>query len=108
MALCLVVNGGDREYQELAPGSSLTAFVETLGFRPDRVAIERNGAIVPRTEWPQSALNEGDKLEVVHFVGGGAPCHASCTKRTMTEGELLYQQKCSGRCGSAVFAVHSE
>ena len=37
----------------------------------DRVAVEHNGEIVPRSNWTETALNNGDRLEVVHFVGGG-------------------------------------
>jgi thiamine biosynthesis protein ThiS len=36
------------------------------------VAVEHNGEIVPRTVWAETTLNAGDRLEVVHFVGGGA------------------------------------
>ncbi len=72
MALRLVVNGTEKTVETLGPGAAMTEFVATLGFRPDRVAVERNGDIVPRAEWPVCALAEGDKLEVVHFVGGGA------------------------------------
>jgi len=39
--------------------------------KSDRVAIELNRDIVPRDRWPDTNLQEGDKLEVVHFVGGG-------------------------------------
>ena len=69
-ALLLTVNGVPREFG-LEPGAVLTAFVAELGFRPDRVALEQNGAIVPRTRWPETEVREGDRLEVVHFVGGG-------------------------------------
>jgi thiamine biosynthesis protein ThiS len=41
--------------------------------KPDRVAIELNREIVPRGQWSQTRLNEGDRLEIVHFVGGGSP-----------------------------------
>ncbi len=71
MALRLFVNGTEKTVVEIAAGAPMTEFVATLGLRPDRVAVERNGEIVPRTEWPACALEEGDKLEVVHFVGGG-------------------------------------
>lgn len=71
MALTLFVNGGSREFEALEPGSPMSLFVEALGFRPDRVAIEQNGEIVPRLTWPESKLQDGDRLEVVHFVGGG-------------------------------------
>jgi thiamine biosynthesis protein ThiS len=39
--------------------------------KPDRVAIELNREIVPRDQWPQTPLHEGDRLEIVQFVGGG-------------------------------------
>jgi len=39
--------------------------------KPDRVAIERNRDIVPRDQWDAVSLQEGDRLEIVHFVGGG-------------------------------------
>ena len=41
------------------------------GFDPTRVAVERNGEIVPRAEYGQTALLEDDVLEIVSFVGGG-------------------------------------
>lgn len=72
MAMRLVVNGSEKLVEAIAAGAPMTDFVATLGFRPDRVAVERNGEIVPRAEWGTCTLAEGDKLEVVHFVGGGA------------------------------------
>jgi sulfur carrier protein len=69
--MILVINGQEREFPELAPDSSLTALVEALGLKTDRVAVERNGSIVSRADWAATALRERDKLEVVHFVGGG-------------------------------------
>ena len=50
---------------------TLEAYVSTLGMRSDRVAVELNGEIIPRSQWSATALKDGDKLEVVHFVGGG-------------------------------------
>lgn len=72
MALRLTVNGAEKTIDALESGSPLADFVATLGFRPDRVAVERNGEIVPRSEWPTCALQAEDRLEVVHFVGGGS------------------------------------
>jgi thiamine biosynthesis protein ThiS len=40
--------------------------------KPDRVAIELNREIVPRNQWPLTPLHDGDRLEIVHFVGGGS------------------------------------
>jgi sulfur carrier protein len=65
----LQINGEERSFDPPVP--TLAALVETLGMKPDRVAVELNRDIVPRDRWADTALNEGDQLEVVHFVGGG-------------------------------------
>jgi thiamine biosynthesis protein ThiS len=65
----LFINGEEREF---AAGSfTLAALVEQLGMKSDRVAIELNRDIVARDRWPATLLAEGDRLEIVHFVGGG-------------------------------------
>jgi sulfur carrier protein len=68
----LQINGDERQFA--APGDSLTlaALVEILGMKSDRVAVELNREIVPRGRWSDTHLKEGDRLEMVHFVGGGA------------------------------------
>jgi len=63
----LTINGESRVF----PAETLSALVEQLGMKPDRVAIELNREIVPRDRWVQTRLHEGDRLEIVHFVGGG-------------------------------------
>lgn len=68
----LTINGVPRDFASLQQGASLSALVAELGFRPDRVALEQNGQIVPRTRWAEASVQEGDRLEVVHFVGGGS------------------------------------
>jgi sulfur carrier protein len=50
---------------------TLGALIEQLGMKGDRVAVELNREIVPRALWSETALHEGDRLEIVHFVGGG-------------------------------------
>jgi thiamine biosynthesis protein ThiS len=50
---------------------TLAALIESLGMKPDRVAVELNRDIVPRDRWPETPLKDGDRLEIVHFVGGG-------------------------------------
>ena len=67
----LTINGRDREFRELETDPSLQHLIETLQLKADRVAVERNGDIVPRATWTDVRLEEGDKLEVVQFVGGG-------------------------------------
>ena len=65
----LVINGEDREFTTL---SSLSDLVAQLGMKADRVAVELNRDLVPRDRWPATTLSDGDKLEIVHFVGGGS------------------------------------
>jgi thiamine biosynthesis protein ThiS len=66
-----VVNGQSREFPQLAVPAHLQDLIANLGLQGDRVAIEHNGNIVPRAEWANTALEDGDRLEIVHFVGGG-------------------------------------
>lgn len=61
------VNGEAREVQ----ATTLSDLVEALGLDPRKVAIERNLEIVPRSLHGATALNEGDRIEIVQFVGGG-------------------------------------
>ena len=64
----LQINGEQKEFDN---GLSLAQLVERLAMKPDRVAIERNREIVPRGDWAETTLADGDRLEIVHFVGGG-------------------------------------
>jgi len=66
--LSLIVNGEPRR---IAPGSSIAQLVASLELDPQKVAVERNGAIVPRSTLADAPLADGDTLEIVHFVGGG-------------------------------------
>jgi thiamine biosynthesis protein ThiS len=66
----LQINGQSREFPAQL---SLSALLDSLGMKSDRVAVELNREIAPRDRWPQIALKDGDRLEIVHFVGGGAP-----------------------------------
>ena len=49
----------------------LENLIHELGLKSDRVAVEVNGEIVPRSSWAVAPVGEGDRLELVHFVGGG-------------------------------------
>jgi thiamine biosynthesis protein ThiS len=70
----LHINGNEGEYAPASGESSLTiaGLISLLGMKSDRVAVELNRDIVPRDRWSETVLNEGDRLEVVHFVGGGS------------------------------------
>jgi sulfur carrier protein len=67
-----VLNGQPRDFPQLTAPALLKELIAELGLKGDRVAVEHNGNIVPRGEWETTSLNEGDRLEIVHFVGGGA------------------------------------
>lgn len=62
------INGEMREVSNQLTVSSL---IEELKLPHDRLAIELNRAVIRRNDWPVTALGEGDKIEIVHFVGGG-------------------------------------
>ena len=61
------INGEPRQ----VAATTLSALVEELALDPRKVAIERNLEIVPRSLHAQTALSDGDRIEIVQFVGGG-------------------------------------
>ena len=67
--MTLHINGQAREF---ADSLSVGAFVAELAMKTDRVAVELNREIVPRANWESTVLKDGDRLEIVHFVGGGS------------------------------------
>jgi len=79
------LNGEAREVPE---GLTLAALLEWLKLPADRVAVERNLEIVPKDQWPATPISVGDRLEVVHFVGGGAlNCETEEGRRLMADRE---------------------
>jgi len=62
------INGEEREF---AQGLSVAQLLQELGIRPGRVVIELNRDVLPRDRHDVTVLKEGDKVEIVHFVGGG-------------------------------------
>jgi thiamine biosynthesis protein ThiS len=64
----LFINGDEKSF---ADSLSLAELIEQLGMKGDRVAVELNREIVSRAQWPETTLKDGDRLEIVHFVGGG-------------------------------------
>ena len=67
------VNGEFREYD--AP-LSIQELIADLSLHMERLAIEVNGAVIRRVDWVNTMLNANDKIEIVHFVGGGG--NANC------------------------------
>ncbi|MFB3922791.1 MAG: sulfur carrier protein ThiS [Terriglobia bacterium] len=76
--ITIQLNGEPREVPE---GLSVASLLEWLKFPADRVAVERNREIVPRSRWRETSLAAGDRLEVVHFVGGGSPASVARPSR---------------------------
>ncbi|MBP6005199.1 MAG: sulfur carrier protein ThiS [Pyrinomonadaceae bacterium] len=64
----ITLNG---ETREVPAEVDLDHLLELFSLPKQRVAIELNHAVVRRTDWPTTEVRDGDKLEVVHFVGGG-------------------------------------
>jgi thiamine biosynthesis protein ThiS len=66
--LTIVVNGNQTD---IAEGTDISDLVSSLGLVAERVAVELNKRIVRRADWVSTRISEGDKVEIVHFVGGG-------------------------------------
>jgi sulfur carrier protein len=64
----LIINGEEKAFESAANVADL---ITQLALKGDRIAVELNHDIVPRTNWNSATLHDGDRLEIVHFVGGG-------------------------------------
>jgi len=64
----LTINGETREMQDAA---DMAALIAALGLDSRKVAVERNFEIVPRSLYGATPLVDGDRIEIVHFIGGG-------------------------------------
>jgi thiamine biosynthesis protein ThiS len=62
------LNGREHEASE---GSTVAALLEAIRLPPGRVAVEVNGQVIRRADYARQRLSENDRIEVVHFVGGG-------------------------------------
>lgn len=71
MPLTLTINGHPREFKALEPSATIAQLVAAMELKGDRIAVELNREIAQRTQWEQLRLQSGDRLEIVHFVGGG-------------------------------------
>lgn len=61
------INGTELD----AAGKTIAQYLETTDYNRSRIAVERNGEIVPKADYDSTLLNDGDVIEVVSFVGGG-------------------------------------
>ena len=66
--MTVIVNGNPTN---IAEGSRIGELVKSLDLNPERVAVELNRRIIRRVNWGSTTISEGDKVEIVHFVGGG-------------------------------------
>lgn len=66
--MTLTINGEEKAF---GPLSSLAALVAELGLDARKVAVERNLEIVPRSAYAETGIADGDRIEIVHFIGGG-------------------------------------
>ena len=66
-SISITVNGEPRR----SKAATIAALVREIGLKPEKVAVEHNGEIAPRSTLEEVPLNDGDVLEIVHFVGGG-------------------------------------
>jgi len=66
--IAITLNGEPRE---VPSGLTVNALLVHLALRPDRVAIERNSEILPKSQWATTAVVPDDRFEIVHLVGGG-------------------------------------
>jgi len=68
MAINVSLNG---ETHQVSAEMSLDQLLELFSLPSQRIAVELNRSVIRRADWPQTVIYEGDKIEVVHFVGGG-------------------------------------
>lgn len=64
----ITVNGKNLDGYD---GKALSELITALGYKPEYIAVEINGEIAKRAQFPSTAIADGDKLEIVCFVGGG-------------------------------------
>ena len=66
--IAIQLNG---ERREMPQGTPVAALLERVGLNAARVAVEYNLAILPRARWAETMVSDGDRFEIVQFVGGG-------------------------------------
>lgn len=67
----IVLNGQPRELALDPQTATVDGLIQLLEMKADRVAVEQNGEIVRRPVWAATNVRDGDRFEIVHFVGGG-------------------------------------
>lgn len=67
--LIIIVNGSETH---VVDGTGISDLIESLKLNPERLAVELNKRIIRRANWDSTSFSEGDRVEIVQFVGGGA------------------------------------
>jgi thiamine biosynthesis protein ThiS len=73
----IILNGEKRKFSD---GMSILELIHHLGLPAERVAVELNFQIIKRETWAQCRLEDGDRLEIVQFVGGGQKAQESASR----------------------------
>ena len=90
MSLSLKINGEPREFERPL---SVRDLLTTLGLDPAKIAVERNLEIVPRSQYAEVTVGEGDRLEIVHFIGGGNASPTTPQDRPLTIAGRTYSSR---------------
>ena len=80
--MLLIINGEERDFD--AP-LTIEQLLSRIGIECQKVAVERNLEIVPKSTYAGVGLNDGDKLEIVHFIGGSEQANFWCWWSNNTE-----------------------
>jgi thiazole synthase len=84
--LNITVNGQPKS---ASAGTTVAALLASMGVDPQRVAVERNQEVVPRRTWTDALLAEGDRLEIVAFIGGGSDARNTSATSDATDDDAL-------------------
>ncbi len=77
--MLIQVNGEPREVRQ---GILLPELIASLSLKAEQVAVELNQSVVRRAEWESTVLQPDDKVEIVHFVGGGSKAVGTSSRQT--------------------------
>ena len=67
----IIVNGIVKEINEVAEDFNINSLLKHLSLPDERIAIELNKEVIRRKDWETAKVNDADKIEIIHFVGGG-------------------------------------
>src|SRR5947207_7273745 len=96
MTLSVKING---EPHKIERSLSVRELLTTLGLDPAKIAVERNLEIVPRSQYAHVTVGEGDRLEIVHFIGGGNALPTPPPDKPLTIAGRTYSSRLIVRTG---------